>query len=142
MSAGRATAAAPDFAKAKVAASKLFQLFDRKSSVDYTDGSGMKLVSVFFDRHSGLITFIAATRASLTSSCYYLNICSKVVEGTFSFLTLHFAILLGLLLRFFATYQSRSHLENGWLWWAPAARAKVLLCLWWNVSTIHLLAKW
>ena len=43
---GRVNAFAPDYSKAKVAAAKLFALFDRKSLIDPTDQSGKRPVSV------------------------------------------------------------------------------------------------
>ena len=42
---GRVNAFAPDYSKAKVAAAKLFALFDRQSLIDPTDTSGRKPVS-------------------------------------------------------------------------------------------------
>lgn len=39
---GRVNAAAPDYSKAKVAAAKLFSLFDRESAIDPYDTSGLK----------------------------------------------------------------------------------------------------
>ena len=44
---GRVNAFAPDYSKAKVAAAKLFLLFDRKPMIDPTDPNGQKPVGVW-----------------------------------------------------------------------------------------------
>ena len=45
MSAGQATSFAPDYGKAKIAAAKLFQLFDRIPLIDSSSPDGEKPVS-------------------------------------------------------------------------------------------------
>ena len=44
---GRVNAFAPDYSKAKVAAAKLFALFDRESRIDPFDPNGKKPVSKY-----------------------------------------------------------------------------------------------
>ena len=46
---GRVNAFAPDYSKAKVAAAKLFALFDQKSAIDPWSNRGIKPVSRSFD---------------------------------------------------------------------------------------------
>jgi len=45
MAAGQASSFAPDYGKAKVAAARLFQLFDRVPTIDSSSEAGDKLVS-------------------------------------------------------------------------------------------------
>ena len=45
MSAGQATSFAPDYGKAKMAAARLFVIFDRQPLIDVTSEEGEKLVS-------------------------------------------------------------------------------------------------
>jgi len=45
MAAGQATSFAPDYGKAKVAAARLFTLFDHVPSIDSSSEEGEKLVS-------------------------------------------------------------------------------------------------
>ena len=45
---GQISAFAPDYVKAKVAAARLFKIFDRKSLIDSSSEDGLKPVRVFF----------------------------------------------------------------------------------------------
>ena len=45
---GQISAFAPDYVKAKVAAARLFKIFDRRSFIDSSSEDGLKPVRVFF----------------------------------------------------------------------------------------------
>ena len=45
---GQISAFAPDYVKAKVAAARLFKIFDRESLIDSSSEDGLKPVRVFF----------------------------------------------------------------------------------------------
>ena len=49
---GQISAFAPDYVKAKVAAARLFKIFDRESLIDSSSEDGLKPVRVFFYFHS------------------------------------------------------------------------------------------
>ena len=46
MAAGQASSFAPDYGKAKIAAARLFQLFDRVPTIDSSSEDGDKLVGI------------------------------------------------------------------------------------------------
>jgi hypothetical protein len=46
MAAGQASSFAPDYGKAKIAAARLFELFDRVPSIDSSSEAGKKMVRV------------------------------------------------------------------------------------------------
>ena len=53
MTAGNLSAFAPDFLKAKIAAAKLFKLFDSKPSIDSQSDEGLHPVS-WYSTHQGV----------------------------------------------------------------------------------------
>ena len=52
MAAGQASSFAPDYGKAKIAAARLFALFDRVPPIDSSSESGDKLVSFLYSTAS------------------------------------------------------------------------------------------
>lgn len=46
---GQVSAFAPDYEKAKIAAARLFRIFDRKSLIDSSSEDGLKPVSILID---------------------------------------------------------------------------------------------
>lgn len=113
MAAGQASSFAPDYGKAKIAAARLFALFDRVPPIDISSEDGLKLVYIECDHFSGfhLLFFFHCRHAyrlfnsivivmfnwniqpcTIRKHCYYQRVivCEDDISGSVELRDVHF----------------------------------------------------